>query len=74
MMQWAGNECSLSGGLNSYISIGLTEKIRNHNTEYYLQDWELISGYVTTRRLNCASLFVLLGNVDMLDNGFVRVV
>jgi len=31
MMQWAGNagnECSLSGGLNGYRSIGLTDKIR----------------------------------------------
>ena len=49
VMQWAGNagnECSLSGGLNSYITIGLTDKIRNHNTEYYLQDWELILGYM----------------------------
>ena len=48
MMEWAGNAgdgCSLSGGLNSYISIGLTNKIRNRNAEYYLQARELIQEY-----------------------------
>ena len=45
IMQWAGNagnECSLSGGLNGYRSIDLTDKIRNRNAEYYLQVWEFI--------------------------------
>jgi len=48
IMQWAGNagnECRLSGGLNSYFSIGLTDKTKNRNTEYYLQARELILGY-----------------------------
>ena len=49
IMQWAGNagnECSLSGGLNSYLTIGLTDKIRNRDAEYYLQARELIQGYM----------------------------
>ena len=48
MMHWAGNagnECRLSGGLNSYRTIWVTDKIRNRDVEYYLQAWELIKGY-----------------------------
>ena len=44
MMQLVGNECSLSAGLNRYISIGLTDKMRNRNAEYYLQARELMQG------------------------------
>ena len=40
----AGNECSLSEGLNRYISIGLKDKLRNRNAEYYLQTRELMQG------------------------------
>ena len=43
-MQWAGNECRLSGGLNSYRTIWVTDKIKNHNAEYYLQSSGLKSG------------------------------
>jgi hypothetical protein len=48
VMPWAGNagnECRLSGGLNGYRSIGLTDKISNRDAEHYLQNWELIPGY-----------------------------
>ena len=37
LMQWDGNGCSLSGGLNNYCTIWVTDKIRNRNAEYYLQ-------------------------------------
>jgi len=36
-MQWAGNECSLSGGLNSYRIIWVTDKTKNRDEKYYLQ-------------------------------------
>ena len=39
-----GDEYSLSEGLNRYISIGLTDKMRNRNAEYYLQARELMQG------------------------------
>jgi hypothetical protein len=47
VMQWAGNaanECSLSGGLNSYCTILVTDKIRNRYAQYYLQVSVLKSG------------------------------
>jgi len=50
LMQWAGNagnECRLSGGLNSYRTIWVTDKIRNRYVQYYLQASILSKEYVT---------------------------
>ena len=48
IMQWAGNagnECRLSGRVNSYLTIGLTDKTKNRDAQYYLQARKLIMGY-----------------------------
>jgi hypothetical protein len=37
VMQWVGNECSLSGGLNSYSTIWVMDKIKSRYVQYYLQ-------------------------------------
>jgi len=56
----AGNECSLSEGLNRYISIGLTDKMRNRNAEYYLQARDIRLGYTGDFIINIRSIYKLI--------------
>ncbi len=35
VMPWAGNECRLSGGLNSYCTIWTTGMTKNLDDKYY---------------------------------------
>ena len=51
-----GNEGSLSGRLNSYRTIWVTDKIRNRFVQYYLQASVLKSGVCDCEMANPCSI------------------